>query len=159
MSFSIDKNENRITIIKNEKKYSYFLEEVESSIYHRQSYQKDLFWNNFSAYSELGYIDLTFKNNDRYYLTSFLVDVTKEPIFENSEIKYSFLPFIDKSNPKINERKLKEKAANDQKRKYERIKSKLIEKTEFELRDIIKNETHIKEAIDIAKEIIKERNL
>gem|GEM_PF-1753497 len=134
---------------------SYRIEEIESSIYQRNTYSKDLMWQVFS-YSNLGYCDLTLKNGDRYFLTSYLIDITKKALFENTEIKYSIFPSIDKTDPKI----IAERAKKQTKKQIEKLKSNLINKSKFELKGIVDNDgVYTKETVDIAKQILKEKNV
>jgi hypothetical protein len=156
MSFVVDKNQKIVEININSESKTYYLDQIESVIYNRQSYQKDFFWNDFSCYSHLGYIDLTFKNNDRYFLSCFLIDITKSPIFENAEIKYSFLPFIDRTDPKL----IKEKTQKLKLKRIERLKQNFKSKSENELNKILENETKYQEEVLIAiREILKEKNV
>ncbi|WP_157805351.1 hypothetical protein [Confluentibacter citreus] len=155
-NLTIDKKLNTIEIkIENNIK-TYDLSEIESSIFTRQSYQKDFFWNTFSCYADLGYVDLTFKNNDRYFLSCFLIDVTKEPIFKNSQIKYSFLPFIDRTDPK----KVKEITEQQTKKRIETLKINFSSKTESELKKMLNNKSKYQnEAIIAINELLKNKNV
>jgi hypothetical protein len=155
-SFTIDEKLKTIEIISGNSSKSYDLSEIESSIYNRQSYQKDYFWNTFSCYADLGYVDLTFRNNDRYFLSCFLIDVTKEPIFENSEIEYSFLPFIDRTDPKA----VKDKADRQTQKRIEKLKRNFSSKTDSELKEMLKNKSKYQnEAIVAVTELLKNKNV
>jgi len=155
-SFTIDKKLNTIEIKSGNQVKIYKLSEIESSIYNRQSYQKDYFWDTFSCYADLGYIDLTFKNNDRYFLSCFLSDVTKSPIFENSQIRYSFLPFIDRADPK----EVKKKAEEQSKKRIEKLKRNFSSKTNSELKEMIKNKSKYQtEAIIAINELLVNKNV
>ena len=155
-NFTIDKELNIIKIKFGKNIKTYNLSEIESSIYNRQSYQKDFFWDAFSCYADLGYVDLTFKNNDRYFLSCFLIDVTKEPIFENSQIKYSFFPFIDRTDPKT----VKKKVVQQTEKRIEELKRNFSSKTEFELNEMLKNKSKYQdEAIIAIKQVLKNKNV
>ncbi|MBU2920516.1 hypothetical protein KO504_04120 [Winogradskyella psychrotolerans] len=155
-NFTIDRNKNIIEIKSGKNLKTYSLDQIESSIYNRQSYQKDFFWDTFSCYADLGYLDLTFKNNDRYFLSCFLIDITKEPIFENSKIKYSFLPFIDRTDPKL----IMEKAEKQTTKRIEKLKSNYSSKTVTELNEMLNNKSkYQKEAIIAIKETLKNKNV
>jgi len=154
--FFVDRKKNIIEIKSGEDLKTYSLDEIESSIYHRQSYHRDIFWKGFFGYSNLGYLDLTFKNNDRYFLSCLLIDVTKEPIFENSKIRYSFLPFIDRTDPK----EVKKKAEEQSKKRIEKLKKNFSSKTNSELKEMIKNKSkYQKEAIIAINELLENKNV
>ena len=155
-NFTIDKELDIIKIKFGKNIKTYNLSEIESSIYNRQSYQKDFFWDAFSCYADLGYVDLTFKNNDRYFLSCFLIDVTKEPIFENSQIKYSFFPFIDRTDPKT----VKKKVEQQTEKRIEELKRNFSSKTEFELNEMLKNKSKYQdEAIIAIKQVLENKNV
>lgn len=155
MKLTIDPKNKLIEINHSGAINSYKMDDIESSIYQRNTYSKDLMWQVFS-YADLGYCDLTLKNGDRYFLTSYLIDITKKALFENTEIKYSIFPSIDKTDPKI----VVEKAKKQTKKRIEKLKFNLINKSEFELKAIINsNGEYTKEAVDIAKQILKEKTL
>ena len=132
--FTTDYKKNVIEISRNGQIKTYQLAEINSSIYNRNTYSKDSMWQVFS-YADLGYWDLTFKNGDRYYLTSYLIDINKKPLFENTEIKYSIFPSIDKTDPKIAIGKEKQQIE----KRIEKLKLNLMQKSEFELKEIIKS--------------------
>lgn len=153
--FIINERKNQIDIIIKGETKTYSLDQIKSSIYHRQSYQKDKYWNTFSCYSDLGYLDISFKNNDRFYFTSFLVDIYKKPILENTQIKYSFLPFINKANPSD----LEEKENLQSLKQIEKLKNKFTKKTINELREIQNDKSkYSKEAIIAIEEVLKKKN-
>jgi hypothetical protein len=152
--FQIIKKKRIIKINSNNILKTYDLDQIESVIYHRQSYRKDLFWNAFSCYSDLGYVDLTFKNKERYFLTSFLINTNQEPIFDNSRIKYSFLPFIDRTDPKL----IKEKTEKQTKKRIEKLKCNFNNKSITELNEMLDNKTKYQnEAIIAINEILKRK--
>jgi hypothetical protein len=154
--FHIIKKKHIIKIKSNNILKTYDLDQIESVIYHRQSYQKDLFWNTFSCYSDLGYVDLTFKNKERYFLTSFLINTNQKPIFENSQIKYSFLPFIDRTDPKL----IKEKTEKQTKKRIEKLKGNFKNKSIAELNEMLNNKTKYQnEAVLAINEILKSKNV
>jgi hypothetical protein len=166
-SFSVDRKKNVIEIKSGEELKTYNLDQIESSIYSRQSYHRDFFWKSFFGYSDLGYVDLIFKNNDRYFLSCFLIDITKEPIFENSQIKYSFLPFINRKDPKIVKEKVEiqikkriEKEKKLAEKRIEKLKSNFSSKTTAELNEMLNEKSkYQKEAIIAIKEILKNKNV
>jgi len=153
-TFQVIKKKNTIKINTKDHSKTYNLDQIESAIYYRQSYRKDFFWSAFTCYSDLGYIDLTFKNEERYFLTSFLINTNQEPIFENSQIKYTFLPFIDKTDPK----RIKEKAQKQTKKRIEKLKNKFKHKPLTELNDMLRtNSKYQNEAIIALQELLKNR--
>ena len=155
-SFQFIKKKNIIRINTKDSSKTYSIDEIESVIYYRQSYRRDFFWSSFSCYSDLGYIDLIFKNEERYFLTSFLINTNQEPIFENSQIKYTFLPFIDRIDPKL----IKLEDQKQIKKRIEKLKRNFKNKSQSELNEILNNKSKYQnETIIAINELLKNKNV
>nr|WP_298924653.1 hypothetical protein [uncultured Allomuricauda sp.] len=153
--FSTDIKNNIIEINQKERIKTYRFSEIKTSIYHRNTYTNDLMWQAFS-YADLGYWDLTFKNGDRYFLTSYLIDTNKKPLLENTEVKYSLFPSINKTDPEIVFQKAKEQRG----KRIEKLKRNFMHKSESELKEItISKDKYQEEAIQAAKLLLKNKNV
>jgi hypothetical protein len=134
---------------------SYIISDIRTSNYVLNSYQKDVFWSGFLGYSNLSYWDLTFKNGDRYFISSLLIDLGARPIIEETTITYSIFPLINKTDPIL----IKEKVEKMTIKRIEKLKSNFETKTVTELNEMLNNKSkYQQEAIIAIKEILKNKN-
>jgi hypothetical protein len=102
---------------------------------------------------------LTFENGDRYYLTTLLQDfLLEEDKVKNTKYRFRLIPYIDKSET---EQGIELKPIQDKpKSRTEKLKESYKGKTNEELKYIIENKSkYQKEAIKVAEQILKEKNV
>ena len=155
-------SENSITITENGFSKNYNFKDVEKSIYNLGKYYQNALDRKYRIpllLTDFGYWDLTFKNGDRYFLTTLLQDfLLKECKVENTKYRFRLFPYIDKSE-KIDGIELKP-IEYKPKGRTEKLKESYKEKTSEELKYIIENKSkYQKEAIIVAEQILKEKNV
>ncbi|MFL1013611.1 hypothetical protein [Flavisericum labens] len=160
--FSIDSNSNIITITQRGITKQYSLANVKYSIYNLGKYWQNAIDKNYripTLFSDFGYWDLTFENGDRYYLTTLLHDfLLEEDKLKDTKYRFRLIPYIDKSETEkgIELKPIKYKP----KSRIEKLKESYKEKTVEELKYIIENKgKYQKEAIAVAEQILKEKNV
>ncbi|WP_396589925.1 hypothetical protein [Allomuricauda sp. R78024] len=160
--FSIDKNSNKISIIENGITKEYSLNEVKHSIYNLGKYWQNAIDKNYripTIFSDFGYWDLTFDNGDRYYLTTLLQDfLLEEDKVKDTKYRFRLIPYIDKSETEqgIELKPIEYKP----KSRTEKLKESYKVKTKEELKYIVENKSkYQKEAIKVAEQILKEKNV
>ncbi|UKM64107.2 hypothetical protein GSB9_00654 [Flavobacteriaceae bacterium GSB9] len=160
--FSIDEKLRVITITERENQKIYNFEDVKYSIYNIGIYYKNAIDKNFripTLFSEFGYWDLTFKNGDRYFLTTLLHDfLLDEDKVKNTKYRFRLIPYIDKKH-KDNGVDLKPIKTHN-KICSDKLRRNFNQKTIEELNYIIENKSKYQpKAVFLAKKIIKERTL
>jgi hypothetical protein len=160
--FTISENSNKISITENGITKEYSLNDVKSSIYNLGKYWQNAIDKNRripTIFSDFGYWDLTFENGDRYYLTTLLQDfLLEEDKVKNTKYRFRLIPYIDKSET---EQGIELKPIQDKpKSRTEKLKESYKGKTNEELKYIIENKSkYQKEAIKVAEQILKEKNV
>ena len=155
-------SDNKITITENGISKNYDLNDVEKSIYNLGKYYQNALDRKYRIpfiLSDFGYWDLTFKNGDRYFLTTLLQDfLLEECKVENTKYRFRLFPYIDKSE-KIDGIELKP-IEYKPKSRLEKLNENFQNKTNEELKYILDNKNkYQKEAIKVAEQILKERNV
>jgi len=160
--FTISENSNKISITENGITKEYSLNDVKSSIYNLGKYWQNAIDKNHripTIFSDFGYWDLTFENGDRYYLTTLLQDfLLEEHKVKDTKYRFRLIPYIDKSET---EQGIELKTIEyKRKSRTEKLKESYKGKTNEELKYIIENKSkYQKEAIKVAEEILKEKNV
>ncbi|WP_157805339.1 hypothetical protein [Confluentibacter citreus] len=160
--FSIDENSNKISITENGITKKYSLNDIKYSIYNLGKYWQNAIDKNYripTIFSDFGYWDLTFENGDRYYLTTLLHDfLLEEDKVNDTKYRFRLIPYIDKSETEkgIELKPIEYKPKST----TEKLKESYKGKTNEELKYIIENKSkYQKEAIKVAEEILKEKNV
>jgi len=158
----IDNPSNEITIIEKGISKMYNLDNVKSSTYNLGIYWKNAIDRKYripTLFSDFGYWDLTFENGDRYYLTTLIHDfLLEEEKVKNTNYRFRLIPYINKSNTEkgIELKPIEYKP----KSRTEKLKESYKGKTTEELNYIIENKNkYQKEAISIAEQILKDKNV
>ena len=160
--FTLNRLENTIQITRENKVKKYSIDKIEKSTYNLGLWYQNGLDKTYRMplwIADFGYWDLTFENGDRYYLTNLLHDfLLKKPIVENTKYRFRFIPFIDKSTKKEGI-EFKESVFKP-KNRIEKLKENYKSKSIDELNDILVNKNkYQKEAVKVAKEILKEKNV
>ena len=136
------------------------MNDIKCSIYNIGKYWKNAIDKNYripTIFSDFGYWDLTFKNGDRYYFTTLILDfLLEEDKVKDTKYRFRLIPYIDKSET---EKGIELKPFEYQpKSRTEKLKKTYKDKTIEELKYIIENQNdYQKEAIIVAKQILKEK--
>ncbi len=160
--FEININTNEIIIFEKGISKRYHFDDVEYSVYNLGKYWKNAIDNNFrlpTLFSDFGYWDLTFKNGDRYFLTTLLHNfLLEKDKVKNTTYRFRLIPYIDKKASKegIELKRIKFKPKSRQ----QKLREIYEQKTIMELEYVVENENLYKEeARKIASEILKEKNV
>lgn len=160
-TFSINESSNKISITENGTTKEYSLNDVKYSIYNIGKYWQNAIDKNDripTFFSHFGYWDLTFENGDRYYLTTLLQNfLLEKKKLKGTKYRFRLIPYIDNSETKkgIELKPIEYKP----KSRTEKLKETYSGKTVDELKYIIENKNkYQKEAIIVAKQILKEKN-
>lgn len=160
IEFSINPTLRKITITENGIPKSYDYKDVESSIYNIGKYWKNALDRKMrlpTLFSEFGYWDLTFKNGDRYYLTTLLHDfLLEQEIIKGTTYRFRLIPYVDKSKEKkgIELKPIKYRP----KSRIEKLTESYNKKTKEELEYIIENKSlYQEEAVMLAEQILRKK--
>ncbi len=160
--FSIDKSLDKISITESGITKEYSINCVKTSVYNIGKYWQNEIDNKYrlpTIFSEFGYWDLKFENGDRYYLTTLLQNfLLDEKKVKDTKYRFRLIPYIDKSETEkgIELKPIEYKP----KSRTEKLKESYKGKTNEELKYIIENKSkYQKEAIKVAEQILKEKNV
>jgi hypothetical protein len=160
--FTLDYDDEKISITKDGIKKEYLKNEIEKSTYHLGIYYKNALDRNGRIpmlISDFGYWELQFKNGDRYYLTNILHDFLHEaPKVPKTKYRFRFYPYIKRNDNRqainLNKKPEKEKTLT------ETFIEKFKTKNEKQLLEILDNrKSYQKEAVQAVEILIKRKNV
>ncbi|MFM1999542.1 MAG: hypothetical protein RL204_1489 [Bacteroidota bacterium] len=127
------------------------LAEQHLSIYHKNKIDHRRRF--ITPWIDYGYFKLKLNNGQTFFFSSIMMDV-QNPLFSSSNVNYRFIPYIDKSESTIQEKR--ERIEEEQNEKYHDYLNKFADVSHAKLEEKIENASQYEpEAIAAAKTILE----